>query len=978
MASSQPQHSSLAELANHIGKPIPCAGNQPVNIDDANYVWFVESGSVNLFLIEHEGETVRAAPKLLLSREPGSLIPGVCADVKSDGNTLSVIAKGSAKTVLRQIPVAALADLQRSELTDQCDQWVIDLTATLSRFVSRRPRPTAFATPDDSNVCRSGVLAPHRGVAWVTQIAKGASLYLDMVDPIECITPELDSGVSLPLTPVSWVSFSNETTILESSTSTLLANAQLFPSLEAFHKVVFAIERLNRQLEVVDDANLERARTTSRRIAEKSARQHLFNIYDLPIKRDSTAEDRTLIDVLDVVGKHQGIDFNVSSQSSTTKSPLSLNDILDASSVRARLVKLKPEDNWWVRDNNAILAFHRENDRPVALLPSSFGRYKVVDTISQRAVRLNKKRAAELKENAWVFYTPLPSGEVKAKDLLKIASHGSLPDLLRLLVTGLFGGLIKLFPALALGFVANHVLTGGSFTVLYVLAIALVCVALLSALVHIFQNAAMMRLSGRSATRLEAAFWDRLMRLPQSVRHRYPTGDLAVSGMTFQHLRDGVQGMVADGLLSVIFLLPVFAVILFYNTTLGFVALGFSLIALAVAVVLGTFQVAPYGRMFRSVRQVSGRLFQIIGGISKLRVESAEASAFDIWASNYREQKRAELEQGVFEGHVKALGASLPFIAAGVILLAVFAQGDQGVPISDFLVVYMVFLTFQYAIGRFGESYSAVAGLLPSLQQLGPILSEPSETESTGDSVEYVGGEILFDRISFRYDMDGPLVLNDVTISAQPGELIAIAGESGSGKSTLFRLALGIVTPTAGAVYYDGRDLRHLNLKQLRRLIGAVPQSVGLYPQDIWDNVVSHHVDADTDEVWQAARVAEIETAIKGMPMGMMTMVGASGAVFSGGESQRITIARSAMGSPKVMLFDEATNWLDNENQAAVMRNLTELTSTRIVIAHRLSTLEQADRIYVLRDGQIVESGSFKALLELDGYFKELVQRQLV
>ncbi|MCY3596904.1 MAG: ATP-binding cassette domain-containing protein, partial [Rhodospirillales bacterium] len=165
--------------------------------------------------------------------------------------------------------------------------------------------------------------------------------------------------------------------------------------------------------------------------------------------------------------------------------------------------------------------------------------------------------------------------------------------------------------------------------------------------------------------------------------------------------------------------------------------------------------------------------------------------------------------------------------------------------------------------------------------------------------------------------------------------------------------------------------------KQVRRKIGSVPQSVGLHPQDLWDNLVGHHEEVATEEIWTAVRVAGIEDEIKGMPMGMMTMVGTSGAVLSGGESQRVTIARSVIGSPRIMLFDEATNWLDNESQAEVMRNLTALTSTRVVIAHRLSTLEQADRIYVLQAGKVVQSGSFRGLMETDGVFRELVKRQI-
>ena len=298
-------------------------------------------------------------------------------------------------------------------------------------------------------------------------------------------------------------------------------------------------------------------------------------------------------------------------------------------------------------------------------------------------------------------------------------------------------------------------------------------------------------------------------------------------------------------------------------------------------------------------------------------------------------------------------------------------------PVGDFLVVYTVFIVFQSAIARLGETFGTTAAMLPAFDQMRPLLATVPEAAVEGEPVERLGGDILFDRISFRYDPDGPLILDDVTIRARPGEFVAIAGESGAGKSTLFRLALGIDRPTAGAVYYDGRDLRHLNLKQVRRKIGAVPQSVRLHPQDIWDNIVAHHEAPATGEVWQTARSAGIETEIKAMPMGMMTMVGAGGAVLSGGESQRVTIARSLLDSPRVMLLDEATNWLDNENQAEVMQNLALLTSTRIVIAHRLSTLQQADRIYVMQAGKVVQSGSFNELMEEEGVFKELVKRQV-
>ena len=972
------EYTSIANLAARSGTSVPCAGNRPVEPDDPESVWFIEQGSVNLFLVEFKDGVEQAAPQHLLRRESGWLLPGVAPDEQDgdEGTTLSLVAKGLPGTVLRRLPASTLSEVDPADLAEQVDTWLTAITDTLSRFVGRIPRPTALAEPGSTlNLAPPCTLSVRRDVVWVPQPPSGASAYMDIVDQGDLAG--IDSGdAAIPLTRTSWLSLFDEATLEGKSTRTLAEEGSLLPALASFHAAAFTLERLNRRLAVVDEANLERARTMSRHTAEKVARQRLFNMYDLPVDGDADVEDTALADALQIVGRREGIEFTIPARAATSDAPVGLVDVLDASGVRARRVRLNAEDGWWRTDSNAMLAF-REDGQPVALLPGMFGRYREVDPVTKRSTRVTAARAAALSKDAWVFYRPLPTGDAKPSDLAAIALHGSAAELVRLVLAGLPGGLIKLLPALALGFVAGHVAGGGSAGALYAVAIAVAGFGVLGAMLHLLQSAAMMRLEGRSASRVEAAFWDRLMRLPPSVLHRHPSGDLATSGMTFQNLRDGLQGVVADSLLSIVFLLPVFGVIFFYDATLGIAALVFSLVSVLVTVVLGLRQISPYARMISAGRRVAGRLFQIVGGITKLRVENAEGSAFAIWAGDYRQEKRAELDLGALEGHSRAFAAALPFIAAGALLLAVVTVGERTVPVGDFLVVYTVFIAFQSAIARLGESFGTVAAMLPAFDQMRPLLAAVPEAEADGEPVDYLGGEVLFDRVSFRYDPDGPLILDDVTIRARAGEFVAIAGESGAGKSTLFRLALGIDRPSAGAVYYDGRDLRHLNLKQVRRQIGAVPQSVGLHPQDIWDNVVGHYGDVATEDVWKAARTAEMEDQIKAMPMGMMTMVGTSGSVLSGGESQRVTIARSVIGSPRIMMFDEATNWLDNESQAKVMENLTALTSTRIVIAHRLSTLEQADRIYVLRAGKVVQSGTFGELMEVDGVFRELVRRQI-
>ena len=623
-----------------------------------------------------------------------------------------------------------------------------------------------------------------------------------------------------------------------------------------------------------------------------------------------------------------------------------------------------------------MLAFRAADGRPVALLPSALGRYRAVEPVAESSTRITAESAEDFSGDAWVFYRPLASARVDLRDLLQLAGKGLSVDLARYMAAGLLAGLVMLAPAVVVGFVADEVIPTGETALLYSVTAALAALGLVGALLHILKGMALMRLEGRAASRIEAAFWDRLLRLTPGFLQRYPAGDLAMRGMTFQTLRDAVQGVVADTVLSVVFLSPAVLLILVYDPALLGVIAAFGLLSLIVTVVMGIRQISPHGRVIQAVHRLAGRLFQLINGISKLRVDGAEGSAFAVWAGDCREQKQAELELGRLEEHLQAFSAALPFLTAAMLFLAVALQEPGTVTVGGFLVIFIGFTVFQAAVARLADSFGAVAAIMPALDQIRPFLAEPPETSVEGEPVGNLGGEVLFDHVTFRYDADGPLILDDVSIRARPGEFVAIAGESGAGKSTLFRLALGLEQPSSGSVYYDGRDLRHLNLKQLRRKIGVVPQEVRLHPEDIWDNIVGDNDVATAEDAWAAARIASVDKEIAAMPMGMLTCVGASASVTSGGESQRIVIAQALMRNPRVLLLDEATNWLDNDSQARVMENLARLSSTRFVIAHRLSTLRQADRIFVMQAGKVVQEGTFAELAETEGAFQDLVRRQ--
>jgi len=245
------------------------------------------------------------------------------------------------------------------------------------------------------------------------------------------------------------------------------------------------------------------------------------------------------------------------------------------------------------------------------------------------------------------------------------------------------------------------------------------------------------------------------------------------------------------------------------------------------------------------------------------------------------------------------------------------------------------------------------------------------------DGVEAkLSGEILFDHVSFRYSESDPLVLDDVTIRAKSGEFIAIVGESGSGKSTLVRLALGLETPSSGTVYYDGHDLARLNPDSIRRQIGVVMQENSLLPGTVMSNINGVDENLTIDDAWQAARQAAVNEEISAMPMAMYTPMGGTGSTFSGGQQQRIRIAAALVRKPSILFLDEATSWLDAKSQELTMEGIEKANATRIVIAHRISTIRQASRIYVLQAGRVVQEGTFEHLSRADGVFRRIVERQ--
>ena len=971
-AVSAPGADRLAELAAALGELVAGGGNRPIHLSDPGVLCFVAEGSVDVFAARRRADGVPADFKHLLRAAAGRLLFPA-----AEGPTGTVlVARGLPGSALRLMPLDALDGAGCDEqVVEQVEAWVSEVSEAVTREFTYRPRIDRLLSAGSAEqpVEAGQTLSARRGVVWMSGEDAGlAYLGTEEADP--------DGPGVTAVTPASWVTSSKEAGVRCVATPELHAKGRLMPALAAFNGLALSADDLNRRLLLADVANLQTSTAEYRQRGERNARRRLFGVLEPGARRGG--EDLALPEALQRVGRHERIAFRMphgrgQRPGSAAEAP-SLADILVASGVRMRRVALRREQRWWLGDSGAMLAIRRDDGAPVALLPGPLGRYRMAEPESGRLRAVNERRAGSLEREARFFYCPLPDdGPVGARQLAGLAFHRAGADLVRMVGAGLLAGMAMLVPPVLLGTFVGQALPSGSLQILWGLTLGAVLIALLLGVLQMIQGTALMRLEGRTVARAGAALWHRMLDLPSGFFRRFTAGDLATRAMALHELRDQVSGVVVSALLSVLFLLPTFALLFLYNAALGWLCLCLGLVSLGVTLALGLMQTPHHRRRLAVTRRLAGTLLQLIGGVSKLRTAGAEGMAFIMWARGYREQKLTEMRLGAYQEHLVAFTAAVPlFASAALFALAQTIDGDD-LAVGSFLAVYAAFMVFSGAVVRLGGAFSAVAAILPAVQQVQPILTErPRNLASDLPSPE-LKGEVLLDRVSFRYSDDGPLTLNDVTIHALPGEFIALVGESGAGKSTIFRLALGLERPQLGAVYFDGHDLSRLNWSSVRSRIGTVPQDAHLRPQTVLDNIVGIEGKLNEDDAWRAARLAQVDADIAAMPMGMYTVSSESAAAFSGGQVQRFMLAAALARNPKVLLLDEATNWLDNRTQADIMEQIEQLSVTRIISAHRLSTIRRADRIYVLKGGRVVQEGTFAGLMDQEGVFRYLVGRQL-
>ena len=409
-----------------------------------------------------------------------------------------------------------------------------------------------------------------------------------------------------------------------------------------------------------------------------------------------------------------------------------------------------------------------------------------------------------------------------------------------------------------------------------------------------------------------------------------------------------------------------------YAPALVVPALIIILVTVVFSVVSSLVQMKLSMRRMELSGKEDGMTYALITGIQKIKLAGAEKRDFARWGNLYAENARLAYSPPMFIRLNSVI--SLAISLAGTIIMYVMAV-KSGISVADYYA-------FDTAYGMVSGAFASLAGIALTVAQIKPILNMVKpffdavpEVSDGKQVITRLSGGIELSNVSFRYSENMPLVVDDMSLKIRPGQYVAIVGKTGCGKSTLMRLLLGFEHPQKGAIYYDGRDLERIDLRSLRRRIGAVMQNGKLFQGDIYSNIVISAPWLSQDEAWEAAELAGIADDIRAMPMGMNTIISEGSGGISGGQRQRLMIARAIAPKPRILMFDEATSALDNITQKKISEALASLKCTRIVIAHRLSTIKQCDRIIVLDNGKIIEDGKYDELIEKNGFFAELVAR---
>lgn len=661
-----------------------------------------------------------------------------------------------------------------------------------------------------------------------------------------------------------------------------------------------------------------------------------------------------------------------------------LTDISRMSGFMIREVYL--EENWYKSDSGLILAYKiEEGDEciPVACYRNNNSYYEY-DFQSNSYRKIDCKINESYIKNAYMLYKPLPNKKLTFMDLLKFTiSTLRLKDIVSIIMLSFIIMVIQLIIPVLYETLYNKYIPMGLRSALVQLGLLAFAIGISNIFFTIYKGFVQFKTNICMEFTLQNAVFHRLFNLKGNIYKNYECADLVRRTTSIT----GIIRRISSSILSsFIPLILSFVYIVFMNrcspkyTRIG---IAYIFVEFMIILLLGFKQVKYSNKLVELRTESSSFLYQLLGGIEKIRIAGRE----EVAALNYynRYIKIRNLTKKKFE--YKNIGNCMKNLMSSLFMIIIYfqaANSNSNVKLGTLISFLAIYSMFSNTILQICDEVINLGELYPEIKRNKIFFVEVEEQSSSNGDVSKVTGEIEVNNVSFAYSNLQQNILNNLSMKIKSGEYVGIVGASGSGKSTLLSLLLGFNKASSGKIYYDNKDIDMLDKIELRRQLGVVLQNGELIAGSIYENiaisgseVTQEEAKIEAKKVNEVVKYVGLEEDIKAMPMGLQTLIAEGSGGISGGQKQRILIARAIFNNPKILIFDEATSALDNISQKIVCDNLEKLNVTRIVIAHRLSTVKNCDKIYVLEQGEIVEAGSYDELINKKGFFYELVNRQI-
>ena len=962
------------------GTLIEPPSNRPFSIHAPDSVWVVHAGKLDLFLVRSANGEFAGARHHIIRIEQGHAVFGMDP---FDHCEAVIVASATPGTQLLCLPGSHFRELTRSldpavaaDASSLLEDWISCLAVVAAgapppKFFIELKAGAILEVPDETKP-----IMPAHGVIWIEHL-RGVSRFLNK--------PEIDAvgaGQYFPVSRHGWLQPEPHSRILSLGVEEWAEMDPEWQWLERFHSVILRCLILHRR----EQENKEETRLLGQSESEAAILRGALRTLASPLEKDGKppisegSAKNPIIAACEAAGKSLGVNIVSPPEmrgGGRLKDPVA--SIARASSLRYRTVALKGK--WWTASaSGPLIAFRDSDDRPMALLPTPHRGYDLYDPVECKTIPVDPSVAITLNGFAYSFYRPLANRKLKVWDLFAFGLQDSKRELTIIALMGIATGLLGMVIPIATGIIFSSAIPNAQRSQLVQISVFLVVAAVATTLFGLTGSFATLRLQGKLGASLQAAVWDRLLRLPPGFFRLYTSGDLAERSLGIEYVLAMLTGPTISSILYGVFSIFSFLLLFYYSWQLALVASGLIFVAFAASAACAWFQLRYQREIFRLRGHISGMLLEFTGNIAKLRIFGLEARAFGAWAREFAAQKELSIRAWSLTNRLTVFNSAFSVIS----LLVIFACATHlmsqpllhGLTTGTFLAFLAAFVQFEAATFQLNSAIESVLGIVPICERVAPIFKAAPEVEEGKKDPGELTGSLEISHVCFRYRPDTPFVVRDVSLTVKPGQFVAIVGPSGSGKSTLLRLLLGFEKPDSGAIYYDGQDLAGLDIQAVRRQIGVVIQNARLVSGSIFENIVGS-APLTHEDAWEAARMAGLDQDIREMPMNMHSFISEGGGNLSGGQRQRLQIARAIVKKPRIFLFDEATSSLDNQTQSIVSRNLNSLRATRIVIAHRLSTIINADRILVVENGELVQSGPYEELINREGLFRDMARRQL-